>query len=154
MDYWSKKNLYDIEEQPLYSPKLTVWTDIASFGAIGPYFFNVSVNNEQNQRMLNEFLIPQLKRKTKLKTAWFQQDRAMCHMANKTKLWLQKHFHYQIILCNKEFNRLPLLSDLSCCYFFLGRFLKSKVYVDKPKELAHLRTNMERVTRQITPTTC
>ncbi len=139
MRYRSKENLWVIEEQPLQSP---VWMSIASFGVIGPYFFDSSVNEEWYRCMFNEFLT-QLKRKRKLKTIWFQQDEVICHMANETMLWLQKHVCSQVISCNSEFSGVAI--------FYLWGFLKLKVYVDKPRELAYFRTYIQRVTREITP---
>ncbi len=85
---------------------------------------------------------------------WFQLDRMICHTVNETMLPLQKHFHSQIIPCNSEFRWPPWLPNLSRCNFFLPGFLKSKVYVDGLKELAHIRTKIERVTRGITPGMC
>ena len=37
--YWANENPREIQQQPLHSEKITVWCGVASFGVIGPYFF-------------------------------------------------------------------------------------------------------------------
>jgi hypothetical protein len=37
--YWVPENLQELHQRPLYSERLTVWYGIASFGVLGPYFF-------------------------------------------------------------------------------------------------------------------
>ena len=154
MRYWSDENPRVIEEQPLHSPKVTVWMGVASFGVIGPYFFDGSFNGERYRNMLNEFFLPQLRRKRRITSTWFQQDGATCHTATETMNWLRKHFRSQIISRGSDFSWPPRSPDLSCCDFFLWGYLKSKVYADKPRDLAHLRANIERETRRITPAIC
>ncbi len=44
--YWSDKNPRIINEQPLHSPKITVWKGVAAWGVISPFFFDGTVNGE------------------------------------------------------------------------------------------------------------
>jgi len=154
MRYWSDENPCLIQEKPLHSPKITVWMGIASFGLIGPYVYVATVNGERYRTMIKEFLLPELRRRRKLKSTWFQQDGATCHTANETMTLLRKHFGNRIISQNSEISWPPRSPDLACCDFFLWGFLKSKVYVDKPRDLEHLLTNIQREIRAITPATC
>jgi hypothetical protein len=37
--YWTTENPRNTHQQPLHSEKVIVWCGVASFGVIGPYFF-------------------------------------------------------------------------------------------------------------------
>jgi hypothetical protein len=37
--YWVTENPRDIHQKPLHSEQVIVWRGVASFGVIGPYFF-------------------------------------------------------------------------------------------------------------------
>jgi hypothetical protein len=64
--YWATENPRDIHQQ--HSEKVLVWCSVASFGLIGPYFFQdeagrpVSVNSARYIEMLRTFLEPELQR--------------------------------------------------------------------------------------------
>lgn len=75
--FWCEENLQIIHEQPLHSPKLTVWCGFWFGGIIGPYFFRneagdtVTVNGERYRSMIINFLWPQLE-EVYLDNIWFQ----------------------------------------------------------------------------------
>ena len=56
--YWPPENPQEIHQHPLHSESLTVWCGIASFGVLGPYFFEddegeaVTVTSERYVAML------------------------------------------------------------------------------------------------------
>ena len=60
--YWATENRRDIHQKPLHSEKVIVWCGVASFGVIGPYFFEdeagraVTVNSARYTEMLRTFL--------------------------------------------------------------------------------------------------
>jgi len=64
--YWATENPHDIHQKPLHSVKVIVWCGVASFGVIGPYFFEdkagraVTVNAAHYTEMLRTFLEPEL----------------------------------------------------------------------------------------------
>ena len=64
--YWATENPRDIHQKPLHSEKFIVWCGIASFGVIGPYFFEdevgrtVTVNSAGYTEMLRTVLEPEL----------------------------------------------------------------------------------------------
>ena len=149
MRYWSDNNPHIIQEKPLHSPKLTVWMGVASFGVIGPYFFQQTVNGVRYRQMVNEFVIPELRRKRKLRSTWFQQDGATSHTAAETMELLRTHFGSRIISRGCEFLWPSRSPDLSCCDYFLWGYLKSKVYANKPRNLLQLQTNIKNETAQI-----
>jgi len=37
--YWAPENPQELHQRPLHNKRLTVWCGIASFGILGPYFF-------------------------------------------------------------------------------------------------------------------
>jgi hypothetical protein len=85
--YWATENPCDIHQKPLHSEKFIVWCGVASFGVIGPSFFEdeagraVTVNSV-NAEMLRTFLAPELQRLgVENQTLWFQQDGATAHTA-------------------------------------------------------------------------
>jgi hypothetical protein len=60
--YWATENPHDIHQKPLHSAKVIVWCGVASFGVIGPYFFEdeggraLTVNAARYTEMLRTFL--------------------------------------------------------------------------------------------------
>ena len=143
MRYWSVNNPHIIHEKPLHSPRLTVWVGVASFGIIGPYFFKETVNGVRYREMLDNFVIPELRRKKKLKTTWFQQDGATCHTATETLELLRTYFGNRIISRGCDIIWPSRSPDLNCLDYFLWGYLKSRVYVNKPRTLLQLQANIE-----------
>lgn len=142
--YWSDENPRLINEEPLHSPKVTVWMGIAEWGVIGPYFFDGTVNGERYRQLLNEFVRPELGRRRKLSRTWFQQDGATCHAAAETIEILRKMFGSRLISRNTEIIWPSRSPDLSACDFFLWGYLKSKVYESKPRDLEELKNEIRR----------
>jgi hypothetical protein len=66
--YWATENPCDIHQKPLHSEKVIIWCGVASFGVIGPCFFEdeagraVTVNSAHYTEMLDAFLEPELQR--------------------------------------------------------------------------------------------
>ena len=66
--YLATENPRDIYQKPLHSDKVIVWCGVASFGVIGPYFFEdeagraVTVNSARYTEMLRTFLELELQR--------------------------------------------------------------------------------------------
>ena len=67
--YWTSENPQELHQRPLHSERLTVWCGIASFGVLGPYFFEanegaaVTVTSERYVAMLRNFCEPELRRR-------------------------------------------------------------------------------------------
>ena len=59
--YWAPENPQELHKHPLHSKRLTVWCGIASFGVLGPYFFEdnegsaITVTSEGYVAMLHNF---------------------------------------------------------------------------------------------------
>jgi hypothetical protein len=56
--YWAEENPRQLHQRPLHIEKVTVWCAVASFGVIGPYFFEddegiaVTVTSDRYTKML------------------------------------------------------------------------------------------------------
>lgn len=143
--YWSNANPQELHERPLHSAKVTVWCAVTKKCVIGPYFFEedgrtVTVNHERYLRMLESFLIPELKRKRlAIRKIWFQQDGATAHTANAVMDFLRAKFRGRVISRNGDIAWPARSPDLSVCDFFLWGYLKSKVYMNKPRTLNDLK---------------
>jgi len=79
--YWVLENPQELHQRPLYNERLTVWCGIASFGVLGPYFFEdnegaaVTVASEHYVAMLPNCCEPELRRRgIDLSSLWFHQD--------------------------------------------------------------------------------
>jgi hypothetical protein len=98
MRWWSDVNPRELHIKPLHNARVTVWCGVASFGIIGPYFFEdegvaVTVNSERYLRMLQDFFIPQLRMlNVDMDHVWFQQDGATAHTAKICMNFLRQTF--------------------------------------------------------------
>jgi len=84
--YWTTEIFRNTQQKPLHSEKVIVWCGVASFGVIGPNFFEdktgraVTVNSAHYIEMLRTFLEPELRRPgVETQTVWFHQDGATAH---------------------------------------------------------------------------
>jgi len=65
--YWAPENPQELHQRHLHSERLTVWCGIASFGVLGPYFFEdnegsaITVTPERYVAMLRNFCEPELR---------------------------------------------------------------------------------------------
>jgi len=95
-DYVNKQNYrylapeipQELHQRALHSERLTVLCGIASFGVLGPYFFEdeesaaVTVTSERYVAMLRNICEPELRRRgIDLSSVCFQQDGAKAHTA-------------------------------------------------------------------------
>lgn len=148
---WSSVNPEEIQEQPLWSPKLTLWMGFTASFALKPFFFEengvtVSVTGERYRHMLESHVIPQLKTRRKFSTTWYQQDGATPHTANLTKNLLMQHFNERVISYGCDFSWPPRSPDINGCDFWLWGYLKANVYHPTPVSLVQLK---ERICRAI-----
>ncbi|GFW13613.1 DUF4817 domain-containing protein [Trichonephila clavipes] len=153
---WSEANPQVYVETPLHPEKLTVWCTLWAGGIIGPYFFkndechNVTVNGDRYRAMITNFFIPELYNHD-VQELWFQQDGATCHTARATIDLLKDMFGDRLISRFGPVNWPPRSCDLTPLDYFLGGYIKSLVYADKPQTLDHLEDNIRRVIADIRP---
>lgn len=150
MRYYAVKNPQLTHARPLHSPRVTVWCALSAKTIIGPYFFeeeglNVTVNGDRYLNMLNEFFFPALRRKRiTVSRTWFQQDGAIAHICTDVLNLLKKKFQTRLISRNTEFMWPPRSPDLTPPDFFLWGHLKSRVYLEKPKDTEELKSAIQR----------
>ncbi|GFX43881.1 uncharacterized protein TNCV_4111601 [Trichonephila clavipes] len=82
---------------------------------------------------------------------WFQQDGATCHTARATIDLLKDTFGNRLISRFGPVNWPPRSCDLTPLDYFLGGYVKSLVYADKPQTLDHLEDNIRRVIADMRP---
>ena len=121
---------------------------------IGPYFFEnergvaISVNGDRYRAMLENFVRPAVENHPQI---WFQQDGATAHTARATMALLRDIFGERIISRTSNFNWPPRSPDLTAPDCFLWGYLKGKVYVNKPRTIEELKTNIRDEINNITP---
>jgi len=140
----------------LHPLKTTVWCGIHAGNIIGPYFFEndqgvaVTVTAERYQDMIRHFLVPEMEEQG-LQDMWFQQDGATAHTARSTIQLLNDVFPRRLISRNGDLAWPARSPDLTAPDFFLWGFLKSKVYVNKPQTIQHLKDNIRHAIEEIQP---
>jgi hypothetical protein len=157
--YWATENPRDIHQKPLHSEKVVVCCGVASFGVIGPCFFEddadraVIVNSACNTEILRTFLELELQRLgVETHTLWFQQDRATAHTARSAMQVLNEMFPVRMISRRGDMEWPARSPDLQACDFFLWGYFKSKVYEKKPKTTVDLKQNIRDEVAAVSPT--
>ena len=140
---WGTQNPHAIQEVPIKSPGITVWCAMFCDEIIGPYFFESTVTSKTYKAMLQDYFIPQLKRRRKFSTTIFQQDGAPPHWSLEVRALLNKNFPGRWIGRDGPFRWAPRSPDLSSLDFYLWGFLKDRVYGRRPTSLRQLRTFIE-----------
>ena len=115
-------------------------------GIIGPYFFEeneraVTVNGARYRNMIEEYFLPRLE-EMNVRNVWFQQDGATAHTARDSMNLLRQHFPDRLISLRGDLQWPARSPYLTPCDFFLWGYLKSLVYVDQPRTIAHLKNNI------------
>lgn len=93
--YWARKNPeFKINVNNQKYKKVNVWCGIYCDKIIGPYFFDVVVNQHSYLNMLQDFLLPALEDITleKRQQMYFQQDGCPAHSTLLIQNFLDVHF--------------------------------------------------------------
>ena len=91
--------------------------------------------------MLKEFLFTKIEEED-IGNIWFQQDGAMCRIADATLDVLRPVFEDRIISCRADVVWPPRSSDLTPLDHYLWDAVKDKFYVDKPEAIDALKDNI------------
>ena len=75
---------------------------------------------------------------------WWAQDGAPGHTAVNISEWMTEFFQHKIIALHHPQEWPPRSPDLTPCDFFLWGYLKSKVYVTAPRDMADLIQRIDR----------
>ena len=77
--YWNDNNPHWCREEPLHSPRLTVWAAIGQPGVLGPFFFEQTVNGERYLQLLQQQFLPRVQELPNFSEVIFMQDKAPPH---------------------------------------------------------------------------
>lgn len=149
--YWASENPSWIQQKSLHTQRVTVWCAVAQWGVVGPYFFDGTVNGQRYRNMINQFLLPELRRRRRLGRTIFQQDGATCHTARETLTLLRKAFGTRLLSRSTDFAWPPRSPDMSAPDFFLWGYLKARVYTTRPRDLEDLKTRIRQEIAAISP---
>ena len=125
--YWSDSNPRHLHEQPLHSPKVTVWCAMGNFGVRGPYFFEeedctVTVTSDRYCEMLERFLCPKVIRLLtdhNPDNVWFQQDGATSHSSQRSLGILRDIFPGHLVSLARRYWVASTFPGFNSLWFFL-----------------------------------
>lgn len=92
--------------------------------------------------MINNFLLPSLRRRRRLNRTWFKQNSATCYCSKETLAVLKKAFGSRLLSRGTDFVWPPRSPDITAPDFFLWGYLKSRVYETRPRDLEDLKTRI------------
>lgn len=150
--YWSKNDPDFFTTKPLHSPRVTVWCGVWSGGIVGPYFFDGNVTGDSYLRMLEDFLLPELKKIPEFECGrlWFMQDGAPPHWSRQVRRWLDDKFT-GVWLGRGGAIRWPARSpDLTPLDFWFWGDVKRRVYQTRPASLVALKKCIKEKINEIT----
>jgi hypothetical protein len=132
--HWAPVNPREFHEQPLYSPKVTVWCGVGSFGIVGSVFFEndngatITVTAERYVALCKTSCFRSWKHVVLIQTnLYFQQDGAIAHTAGRNMEVVHSLFHQNILRFGDI--QWPARSpDLTAPDFFLRGFFKERAY--------------------------
>ena len=110
---------------------------------------------ERYLKMLNDHLLPELRKVRKIRSTIFMQDGAPAHTSNGVKEFLTQHFGDRII--SRHFPNFwpPRSPDINLCDLWLWGYLSSKVYQrippkDKKELILRIREAIRNITKEMT----
>jgi hypothetical protein len=121
--FWATEKPNFTIQAPLYPQRITVWAAMSRKHMIGPIFITETVNSDVYMDILQTSFFPALKQRRIMCKAWFQQDGATPHTANRVMQLLKENLGVRIISKGLWPPRSP---DLSPCDFFLLGFLNPR----------------------------
>ena len=146
---WSSENPNSVHESPLHSEKVGVWVAISRQRIIGPIFFSETVTAE---RYCNQILFPFIGclNEDEISRAYFQQDNATAHTANRSLALLEEVFAERIISKGVWPARSP---DLTPPDFYLWGAAKGNVYKNNPRNIDELKIEIQDYIQSVTAET-
>jgi hypothetical protein len=141
--YYSDTNPLWYREEPLHSPRLTVWAAIGKNGAVGPFFTRNNVTGASYLALLQNEFMPVVQQWPSFNDLVFMQDGAPPHWTLLVRDWLDEHFTGRWIgrgsaVRPAPFPWPPYSPDLTVYDFFLWGYIKDRVYRTLPGSLDEL----------------
>lgn len=146
--YWAQENPHWFAEEPLHSPRITVWAGISRQGVVGPFFFDENVRGENYLTMLQREFLPVVEQWENFDELIFMQDGAPPHWKIAVRNWLDETFSLRWMGRGSEVKPAPFAwppysPDLTPMDFFLWGWIKSQVYTTPIANMAELRRRIE-----------
>ena len=95
--------------------------------------------------MLRNVCEPELRRRgIDLSSVWFQQDGATAHTARASISVLRETFPQDVIFRGGDVRWPTRSPDFSACDYFLWGYLKSRVFISKPRTIADLKQSIKK----------
>ncbi len=129
---WLTNNPHVFEETSLPPIKVGIWCAVSKHQVISPIFFDKTMDSDVCMKIV--YFIALLKEDEWY--AWFQQDGATAHIAEKMMDILANFFKDRII---SEGRWSARCSDLTPSKLFMGVFKKYNVYWNKPSSTDKLK---------------
>ena len=101
----------------------------------------VTVNGDRYRATLNKFLFTKIEEED-IGNIWFQQDGAMCHVAEATLDVLSPVFEDRIISRRADVVWSPRSCDLAPLDYYLWGAVKYNCYADKPETIDALKDKL------------
>jgi len=146
--YWSDTNPGWYREEPLHSPRITVWAAIGCKGVVGPVFLHQNVTAASYLELLQNRFLPVVENWENFDSLIFMQDGAPPHHQAQVHDWLNEHFPNRWIGRSSAnliapFSWPPYSPDLTPCDFFLWGWIKSRIYRTQPIDLDDLQSRIQ-----------
>jgi hypothetical protein len=142
--YWSSSNPSFYAEEPLHSPRVTVWAAIGCQGVIGPVFVDGNITGASYLALLQQQFLPVAQEFPKFNDLVFMQDGAPPHWSRAVRNWLS------VTLPNRWMGRgspnlpwPPYSPDLTPMDFFLWGWVKHRVFRTPVADLVDLRGRIQ-----------
>jgi hypothetical protein len=152
--YWSEENPNWFREEPLHSPRVTVWAAIGCQAVIGPVFIEGNVTGASYLTLLQQQLFPALEQLANFDSIIFMQDGAPPHWSLSVRNWLAASFPERWMgRGSPNLPWPPYSPDLTPCDFFLWGWIKSRVYREPVADVGELRQRIEEAFMELSPFT-
>lgn len=160
--YWSDQNPHWMEEVHTQRPqKVNVWCGIIGGHVIGPYFINGNLTSERYLLLLQEHIIPELRRlfpnnnnpNLPAEQIWFQQDGAPPHFGRVVRAYLDETFPDKWIGRRGAIEWPARSPDMTPLDFFLWGHIKNVVYKNRPQNIEELQERIRHEISTIPPNT-
>lgn len=152
--YWSNENPHWLRESHTqYPQKLNVWAGLFRDQMIGPFFIDGNLNGPKYLQLLQEEIVPSLQEIAgdEYDEVWFQQDGAPAHFTRIVRDYLNEEFNNRWIGRRGTIEWPARSPDLTPMDFFLWGYIKNKIYVTSPQDLADLRQRIINICTDISP---
>lgn len=160
--YWSEKNPHWMEQIHTQRPqKINVWCGIIGRHVIGPYFVDGNLTSERYLLLLQELIIPELRRlfpnnnnvHLPAEQIWFQQDGAPPHFGRAVREYLDETFPGRWIGRRGAIEWPARSPDMTPLDFFLWGHIKNLVYKNRPQNIEELQDRIRHEISMISPNT-